>query len=96
MIEYLDAATRTTVHQIVHGFVVVFAIALFMNGVGRWLVRNLLDGSVASMTISWCKDVFDMKWGERSAAWFPGPALNDSRFSISVPTMCQITSGTNH
>ena len=35
-------------------------------------------------------------WGERSDAWFPGLALNDSRFSISAPTMCKITSGTKN
>lgn len=41
MIEYLDIATRTTFHQIVYGFVIVFAIALFMNNVGRKLRAHL-------------------------------------------------------
>ena len=41
MIEHLDIATKTTFHQIVHGFVIVFAIALFMNGVGRKLRAHL-------------------------------------------------------
>lgn len=41
MIEYLDMATKATIHQIVHGFVVVFAIAIFMNGVGRRLRLHL-------------------------------------------------------
>lgn len=41
MIEYLDAATKTTFHQIVYGFVIVFAIALFMNSVGRKLRAHL-------------------------------------------------------
>ena len=41
MIEYLDIATKTTFHQIVHGFVIVFAIALFMNGIGRRLRAHL-------------------------------------------------------
>ena len=41
MIEYLDAATRTTFRQIVHGFAIVFANALFMNGVGRRLRAQL-------------------------------------------------------
>lgn len=47
MIEYLDIATKTTFHQIVHGFVIVFAIALFMNGVGRRL-RAHLAGRIGS------------------------------------------------
>lgn len=47
MIEYLDAATKTTFHQIVYGFVVVFAIALFMNSVGRKL-RAQLAGRLGS------------------------------------------------
>ena len=41
MIEYLDTATKTTLHQIVYGFVIVFAIALFMNGVGKKLRAHL-------------------------------------------------------
>lgn len=41
MIEYLDTATKTTFHQIVYGFVIVFAIALFMNGVGKKLRAHL-------------------------------------------------------
>ena len=34
MIEYLNTATKTTFLQIVYGFVIVFAVALFMNGAG--------------------------------------------------------------
>ena len=41
MIEYLDIATKTTFRQIVYGFVIVFAIALFMNGIGRKLRAHL-------------------------------------------------------
>ena len=41
MVEYLDEATKATFNQIVHGFVIVFAIALFMNGIGRKLRANL-------------------------------------------------------
>jgi hypothetical protein len=41
MVEYLDEATKATFNQIVHGFVIVFAIALFMNGIGRRLRANL-------------------------------------------------------
>ena len=41
MIEHLDIATKTTFHQIVYGFVVVFAIALFMNSIGRKLCAHL-------------------------------------------------------
>lgn len=41
MIEYLDTATKITFHQIVYGFVIVFAIALFMNGVGKKLRAHL-------------------------------------------------------
>lgn len=47
MLEYLDVATKTTFHQIVYGFVVVFAIALFMNSVGRKL-RAQLAGRLGS------------------------------------------------
>ena len=41
MIEHLDMATKNTFHQIVYGFVIVFVIALFMNGVGRRLRAQL-------------------------------------------------------
>ena len=41
MIEHIDIATKTTFHQIVYGFVIVFAIALFMNSVGRKLRAHL-------------------------------------------------------
>lgn len=34
-------ATKTTFYQIVYGFVIVFAIALFMNGIGRKLRAHL-------------------------------------------------------
>ena len=41
MVDYLDTAIKTTFHQIVHGFVIVFAIALFMNGAGKKLRAHL-------------------------------------------------------
>ena len=47
MIEYLDVATKTAFHKIVHVFVVVFAIALFMNGIGR-KIRVHLAGRLGS------------------------------------------------
>lgn len=37
MIEYLDVATKATLHQIIYGFVIVFAVALFMNSIGEKL-----------------------------------------------------------
>jgi len=47
MLEYLDAATTTTFHQICYGFVIVFLVALFMNGVGLRL-RAQLAGRLGS------------------------------------------------
>lgn len=43
MIEYLDVATKATLHQIIYGFVIVFAVALFMNSIGEKL-RSQLAG----------------------------------------------------
>jgi hypothetical protein len=43
MIEYLDVATNATLHQIIYGFVIVFAVALFMNSIGEKL-RSQLAG----------------------------------------------------
>ena len=43
MIEYLDAATKATLHQIFYGFVIVFVVALFMNSIGGKL-RSQLAG----------------------------------------------------
>ncbi len=41
MIEYLDAATKATLHQIIYGFVIVFVVALFMNSIGGKLRSQL-------------------------------------------------------
>ena len=47
MLEYLDVATKTTLHQIFSGFVVVFIIALILNKIGRNL-RNVLSSKLGS------------------------------------------------
>lgn len=45
MLEYLDAATKTTVRQAFFGFGLVFMIAVVLNGIGRRL-RNVLSSKL--------------------------------------------------
>lgn len=47
MLEYFDIATKTTMHQIFSGVVVVFIIALVLNRIGRGL-RNVLSSKLGS------------------------------------------------
>jgi len=45
MLEYLDVATKTTLHQIFFGFILVFLAALFINRTGRRL-RDILSSKL--------------------------------------------------
>lgn len=52
MLEYLDVATKATLHQTLFGFGFIFAIALILNRVGRSL-RDILSDRLGS-----CYDYF--------------------------------------
>ena len=81
MIEYLDTATKTTFHQIVYGFVMVFAIALFMNGkkllahlagrLGSFSVDPVrVRATFCSESDSWRQQWDRMAWGKDHASRF--------------------------
>lgn len=76
MLEYLDGATKATVHQIFSGIVVVFLIALILNKIGRSLrgvLASKFGGVYDYLVLPGC---MCHEFGRTIGCWITGTAVD--------------------